>query len=419
MTNSRIGFNVHATSQNFDKNKLYAHIQKTHPAWMLVMDGLQVARDIKALIPECNVIHRAWPDEEIWKQQSPAEWVANKKREIGDADVWCYTVNEMGLSDNLANWFTGVIEAAAAVHLKVVIGNCSVGTPAPEQWRSPAVIKMLQALDKHRDIAVLALHEYFILVPASGVLGGYPDNAGVKPGEHGGINLVPAANWPSADHMKTFTCFHCGRFKFMIESCVANGIKPPRLVLTEHGPDDVSDLKAWAEQQPKTPPYTGIRGWKSCVEAWKKFYPQWTAEQTLFETIKWLDTALYQGTCVEGQLIFSWGYSSDMWQQFDTSQALEFQHLLETYATAALPPVTQPPPVPFPPKPPAPPTPPPETLPTAEVVAFRQLIQLDAEAKLLVDTIKAREDANEADEKQLDVITGKMQEIIEKWRKTA
>ena len=355
---SRIGYNCHATSPNFDKNKLYTHVLKTRPAWMLVMDGLQVARDIKTALPACNVIHRAWPDEEIWKHQSPSDWVIAKKKEIGDADVWCYTINEQALPDTLCEWFTEVIELSAAIHLKVVIGNCSVGTPAPEQWRTHAALAMLRALDKHRDTAVLGLHEYFLLVPTSGVLGGYPDNAGVKPGDKGGVNLVPAVNWPTPEHMKQFTCFHMGRFKFMVEACKANNITPPRVVMTESGPDDVSDIKAWADQQPMTPPYTGIRGWKSCANAWHKYYPQWTAQQTLFEMMQWADRALYQGTCVEGELVFSWGHSSDSWDQFDVSQAFDFQMFLENALQAPAPlPAPIPTPPPAPPQPPEPPAP--------------------------------------------------------------
>lgn len=358
---SRIGFNVHATSQFFDKNKLYAHIQKTRPAWMLIMDGLQVARDVKQLVPECNVIYRAWPDEETWKHGSPADWVAAKKKEIGDADVWAYTINEQSLPDALCDWFTAVIEVSASAHLKVIIGNPSVGTPAPEQWRSPAALKMLHALDKHRDTAILGLHEYFLLVPTSGVLGGWPDSAGVKPGDKGGVNLVPAESWPTPANMKLFTCFHMGRFKFMVEACKANGINPPRVVLTESGPDDVSDIKAWADQQPKTPPYTGIRGWKSCPNAWHKFYPQWTAEETLFHMMDWADKSIYQGTCVEAELMFCWGHSSDMWDQFDLSQAFEFQRLLETrQVTIPMPPQI---PNPIPPAPPLPPQFPPAPIP--------------------------------------------------------
>ncbi len=349
----RIGFNVHATSPNFDKNKLYAHLQKTRPPWMLIMDGMQVAQDIKSFLPECNVIHRAWPDSETWKQVSPADWVAQKKREIGNADVWCYTINEQALPDSLCNWFTTVIELAAMVHLKVVVGNCSVGTPAPEQWRSQAALRMLRALDKHRDTAVLALHEYYLAVPTSGILGGFPDNAGVatKSGQVG-RNLVPSVNWPTPNEMKTLTCFHMGRFKFMVEACNANGIRAPRTVMTEWGADDVSDIKEWANTLPRTPPYIDIRGWKTLPNIWLKFYPQWTAQQTYFKTLEWADSAIYQRTCVEGQLIFSWGHSSIDWDQFDVSQAIDFQTMLENAAKQPIPvPVPIPTPTPLPPPP--------------------------------------------------------------------
>lgn len=335
----RIGYNTHATSPNFDKNKLYIHLQKIRPPWMLVMDGLQVARDIKSLLPECNVIHRAWPDSEIWHQLSPADWVAQKKREIGDADVWCYTVNEQALPDALCDWFTQVIELAAMVNLKVVVGNCSVGTPAPEQWRTPAALKLLRALDKHRTTAALGLHEYYLIVPTSGVLGGYPDNAGVAPNSgQKGRNLVES--WPTANEMKTLTCFHMGRFKFMVAACNDNAIRPPRTVITEWGADDVSDIKAWADQQPKTPPYIDLRGWKTLTNVWHKFFPLVTAQFEYATQLLWADKAIYMGTCIEGQLVFSWGHSSIDWDMFDVSQALEFQANLEIAVTT---PNTQPP----------------------------------------------------------------------------
>lgn len=382
--NGRIGYNIHATSPNFDKGKLYTHLQKTRPSWVLVLDGLQTARDIKQLLPLTNVIHRTWPDEELWKSVSPADWVALKQREIGAADVWCHTINEQALPDALCDWFTKVIELAAAVNLKVVVGNCSVGTPAPEQWHSPAAIRMLKALAKHRNTAVLALHEYFVGVPTSGVLGGYPDNAGVKPGDKGGINLVPAANWPKPETMKIFTCFHMGRFKFMVEACKANGIQPPRVVLTEFGADDVSDIKAWADTLPRTAPYNGIRGWKSCVEAWKKFYPQWSAQQAYYEMVSWADRAIYMGSCVEGEMLFSWGHSSESWDQFDVSQAFEFQRLLETA-----------PDTPAPPTPPIPPEIPPAPVPdpvTKELEAIlkrqQELVQVLEQLVLQLGSVK-------------------------------
>lgn len=387
---TRISFNVHATSPDFDKNKLYTHLQKTRPPWILILDGLQVARDIKAMLPDCNVIHRAWPDEEIWKHVSPADWVNQKKREIGNADVWCYTINEQALPDTLCNWFTEVIELAAMVNLKVVIGNCSVGTPAPDQWRSLAALKMLKALDKHRDTAVLGLHEYYLAVPTSGIIGGYPDNAGVQPGKPGGRNLVPITNWPTQAEMKTLTCFHMGRFKFVVQACYDTGIRPPRMVITEWGADNVSDIKPWADLLPKTPPYTDIRGWKTLTNAWQKLYGDYPAQNMYLTQLEWADRAIYQGTPVEGQLIFSWGHSSIQWDQFDVSQATDFQRGLENLANMPVPiPTPTPTPIPTPAPVPAPPDANLELIRDRLVVLDNQLQRFIADGVIMEKNLQA------------------------------
>lgn len=353
---TRISYNIHATTPGFDKSKLLAHLQKLQPAWILVMDGLQLAKDIKAALPSSNVISRIYPDEETYKTVPPQDWVNRKVAETGGADIWCYTINEAGFSDQLLNWFTTVIEYAATKRLKVVVGNFSVGTPEANDWGKPAATALLQTLAKHRDNAALALHEYACGVITSGLIGGWPDSAGVQPGKSGGRNL--AETWPKEPEIDTLTRFHMGRFKFLLDSCKNAGIAPPRLIMTEWGFDDVSDIKAWADRQPQTPPYTTLRGWKSHTNVWNKFYPQWTRQQALFEQLRWADEKLYARAGVEGMMLFCWGHSSDSWLQFDLSDATEFQGYLETYAKegATLPPVTQPPPIP----PVTPPTPPPD-----------------------------------------------------------
>ncbi len=351
---SRIGLNAHATSKDFDKGKLLTFVQRTQPAWMLVMDGLQVCRDVKAVVPSCNVIHRAYPDEEIYKQLSPQDWVNQKIKEIGHADVWCYTVNEMGNGLILLKWLADVIEISAKVNLKVVIGNFSVGTPEASDWKSPEFIRLLKLLDKHRSTAVLGLHEYACAVITSGFLGGYPDNAGVAPipaNAGKGRSLIHPATWPSLMDARTMTKFHCGRFYFMLDVCESEGIKPPRVVLTEHGFDDVSDIKPWSMTLPKTSPWSTIRGWKSCMEVWNRWFKSlgWAYERAYFEQLIWADKNIYQGTVVEGQLIFCWGQSSDKWETFNMSQALELQELLASYAALQnTQPPAEPPPVSYP-----------------------------------------------------------------------
>ena len=52
----------------------------------------------------------------------------------------------------------------------------------------------------------------------------------------------------------------------------------------------------------------------------------------MFEQLTYADRAIYQGSPVEAQLVFCWGHSSDIWDQFDVAEAREFHKLLVNYA---------------------------------------------------------------------------------------
>jgi hypothetical protein len=332
---------------------------------MLVIDGVQLCRDIQNVSARTQVIHRAYPDEEIWRQKTPAQWIEQKKSEVGNSRLWLYTVNEVGLSDDLCRWWTEVIRLSDRDQMQLVIGNLSAGTPQASDWTRPAVIELLKACSANRSRVVIGLHEYACGVITSGFLGGWPDNAGVAPvpdNKGKGRNLVPFANWPERTEVNKITRFHAGRFKFLVEACALIGIPTPRIVLTEHGFDDMSDIKTWALLQQQTPPYTSFRGWKSLVNFWQANYGTfWTSQRAMFEQLAYADRVLYQNSPVEGQLIFCWGQTSDMWDQFDISKADEFLKLVAEQIVSPLPPAPPPPdpdpdptpvPIPVPPSPP-------------------------------------------------------------------
>lgn len=324
----RISYNLHG--QNIkDKPRLLAHLRATAPAWVLVMDNLELAREIKAALPATNVIFRAWPDDDIHKRVSPADWVNQKAAAIGGADVWCYTTNEPGFSDDVLNWTNAVIELAAARGLKLCVGNFSSGTPEPDDWHRPAAIRLLHLCDSHRDTVVLGLHEYSGGVITSGMISGSPA-------------FIQPSDWPR--RVENVACWHVGRVRLLLQACdwLSVSIKPPRIVITEAGFDDMSDIKTWLDGLLKTPPYTSIRGWKSLWNQWRAWWPTWTPQKAYFEQLKYADNVLYKDTPVEGMLMFSWGASSEMWQQFDVSDANELQGLLEAYANEGTP--TAPPP---------------------------------------------------------------------------
>ncbi len=332
MAGSRISYNIHAQMVT-DTPRLKNHLQKIQPAAVLVLDGLGLAQELKAMLPNAIIVHRNYGvtkgDDDVHHRVSPQQWMDLRAKE-SDGGIFLYTTNEPGFDQQCVDWHIQLMQLAIQRGVKLVIGNWAVGTPGAEDWSKAQ--QMLQLLDQHRDLFIMGLHEYACGVITSGFYGGYPDNAGVQPGTPGGQNLIPKDKWPT--DVSKITMFHCGRFHFLINYCQKNNIKPPRIVLTEHGMDDVSDIKPWADKLTRPSQYLNIRGWKTLQSQWNLWYNPvgWSAQRAYFEQLAWADRTIYQNSPVEAQMIFSWAHSSPDWDQFDVSEASEFQSLLEAYA---------------------------------------------------------------------------------------
>lgn len=346
MTRSRISYNIHAQAVR-DIPRLTQHLMKIQPTLVMGMDGLGLIRDLQKALPATMFIHRNYGitngDDDVHLKVTPEWWLELRAKE-SEGGIYLYTTNEPAFDDKSIQWHVDLMELAAKRGVKLVIGNWGVGNPGPDDWGRAK--RMLELLDQHRDLFMLGLHEYACGIITSGLYGGYPNQAGVQPGEYGGKDLIPPRLWP--DDVSKITLWHCGRFNFLVKACEKMGIKPPRIVLTEHGFDDVSDIKGWAEHLDKTPGYTSIRGWKSLKAQWDKWFNPlgWSAERAYFEQLAWADQKIYQGSAVEGQCVFAWGHTSERWEQFDVAEAFEFQERLEEYAKvedATPPPVVAPP----------------------------------------------------------------------------
>lgn len=325
MTASRITYNVHA-QQLLNHDVFMQHIQRLQPAALFVMDALGLAREVKAALPNTMVIHRNWGvtggDDNVFAKVSPQQWLDLRSAEA-QGGIALHTSCEPGWGQDVIDWHVKLMELAAPRGIPLVIGNWAVGTPQPDQW--PMARRMLELLDQHRDLFVLGLHEYAAGVITSGLVGGAPDDS-----RH--PNFVPVENWPN--DVSKLTLFHCGRFHFLVNYCQSIGLKPPRIILTEHGFDDVSDIKPWLNGLRVRNPYLNIRGWKSLQDQWSDWYGGrgWSAQRAMFEQLAWADRTIYQHSPVEAQCIFCWGHTSNEWEQFDIAEASEFHSLLEAYA---------------------------------------------------------------------------------------
>lgn len=290
-----------------DEPYLVDLISKHKPAWALVMDGRGLALKLKAASPSTNIIHRTWPDDGLQYVGSPTDWLNKKTEELKDTGLWAYTVNEIGIQPE---WHIELIKLAASRNwpINLVIGNMSVGTPANiDEWKSPKVLELLKLLDLYRDHVVLGFHEY-----AHGVItSGFQDKQFETVRTLWPVKVDPAKNnW------------HVGRFKFCVDAAITAGIKPPRIVITEHGFDNLGDMVG------KLPG----GGWRTLWNYWKSLWGSEPVDAYAYQLDYAQKVAYAYGGVVEGQLIFQYGAKeSGLWNAFDVEAARSLHtKLMET-----------------------------------------------------------------------------------------
>jgi len=342
---SRISWNINGAGLPHP-DVLEKHLIALQPRWALVMDNTGLAVDYAHKLPRTNVIARNWMltqgDENVYSKLSPSAWLSARAGEATDG-LWLYTANEAGINVKWDIELMKLVISRGLKNVKLVLGNPSVGTPSIESWSEPDRREWFQLLDAHRDQFVLGLHSYMAGIGPSGFIGGYPDGSwsdgrtGLHP------NYENRANWP-VDASYIGALWHCGRFMAVNVAARGFGYMPPRIVITEHGLDDLGDLKPWLSKFAPSNGALNIGGWKTCTHLWERLLPGRTNEQAYFENVSYLDGAVYQHfPNVEGQLLFTWS-SSPRWAQFDGSEATVFQGLLETYAgVVQVPPIIIPP----------------------------------------------------------------------------
>lgn len=340
-----------------DKDRLFSHLVVLNPRFIIVLDEPGLARELADRFPQCTVMFR-WNgdggDAGVFRRKAPQQWLSMMLGKLqGDRRIMLYTNNESGLPADLIQWLTELIPLANQLDVKLCCINLQTGNPQPEkrdddgniikesEWEFAKSLLALLAVNRQH---VLGLHEYAGAVITSGLYGGYPDNAGVEPGKPGGMNLIPRGNWP--EDVSKVTRYHVGRFKFLLDYLDRQDIRHPRIVVTEHGFDDTSDIKRWLETLRRTSPYLNIRGWRSLVNQWMAWWPMLDTEHAYFEQIKWANETVYAGSPVEAQALFCWGNSGG-WEQFDIANAHDLQDLLAAYANE-LEPLPEPIPTPHP-----------------------------------------------------------------------
>lgn len=334
---TKLGVNCIGRTSN-----LVSTLIKAQPRATLIMDDLGLAHELTHALPNSIIIYRDWSlGDGRHLTMGPDTFIDICNRQYNGAkNLWFYTTNEQGFSPNNMDWHLRVLRESPS-HLRFVGVNPAVGTYPDSASGWEYAEHFLRTISTQRDRFILGLHEYAAAVPVSGM-----------PNFNNRIQ-----NWNGL----TLPAYHCGRFRYLEQFCASKGFPSPRIIMTEHGFDDLMDpgTKSWTSTLRVAAGYENIRGWKSLKDQWLDWYggsKGWSPERALFEGLKWMDQNLYAKSAVEAQLIYCWGSNGDpSWDQFDISNAKEFHDAWIAYSSGSstpLPTVPLPGPAPsFPPQP--------------------------------------------------------------------
>ncbi len=320
MHRRRIGFNFICDAPDFDRNRALTLCDRLRPRWIVVINGLDFAKEVARRWSEINVMVR-WVTQDNDPRKSwpsPRDFITFAQREIGNERLYANVGNEAGFSDEVLRYYCDVIDQSGS--LRLAVGGFSAGTPEPQDWKRPQALELLKRLDAQRNRVVLNLHEY---------CGGI-----ITSGMSNPPRFIQPETWPR--DLSTITCWHVGRYRFLLNACRDLKIAVPRIVIGEFGHDDMSDIKPWLETLIKTPPYANIRGWKTLRNQNAAWFGNrgWSSERALFEQYVYANEFIYVGDEVEGICDFAECSQRSEWEGFDKSQTNELPTLLAEYANS-------------------------------------------------------------------------------------
>lgn len=217
-----IGYNIDGMFlSDTDKTKLKNVLKANPPKFLVVLNSIHFAIELKNLLPKTLVAYRRMDLGEydnLYKIISPAQFVAFHEETISNGLV-VYTNNEPSPSSELHRWEFEVAKLILAKGGKSLHYNWSVGMPDYNEYNK--MWDLLKLMSQNRDRLFLGLHEYAFA------------NFFFEYG--GNDNPVTWENDGRQAHV-------VGRYKNLVNYCVSNNIKPPSIVFSEYGWDEIHAL---------------------------------------------------------------------------------------------------------------------------------------------------------------------------------
>ena len=288
---------------------------------MLFMDAPGAASAAYVASPSSTIIHRRY-DESIYNMDVRTRW-ASMKREGINRNVWHQLGNEDGYDDKLLAYhveFAEYNESKGADALKVIYLNVAVGNPQnvnSNEWQTNEnAVKLLKLISARPDIAMLGLHEYGHWSVASSLQVNklwHKDEIGIWAFEKPEL-------WPEFLDGNDKN-FHCGRYVEVLNACLALGIKPPMMYITETGLDSNRDVTS-------KPHYFSddSHGWQEVASTGRldRIFRRGSHAEQIHAMMWYLEKVVYNNPFIKGMVWYNWNCANcKEWSRYDVAPLMD------------------------------------------------------------------------------------------------
>lgn len=404
MTTITIGYHIQpeglqSSERSTNPEELWRHLGRIRhrSGGHLVLNGVDYAIRAAKEQPNHIIFIRYHPDGKMHlknqpEYKSPSDFVEmiekdwNKCKAAGVTNVAFTTLNEPSTesAQAIVDWHTNIDKDGKVIPFKsegvldicarkgIPIAAMQLGISDWELSELEILVPVFRKISQHDGLFSVALHEYFGIVPSSGMpIVGSNDPEFVildsawssqKAKEEWIKNGKPhfaiqPENWPTnPDERK----YHVGRHQDVIDVCEKHNI--PRLIIdiAEAGADDMNEggqgfVGAWFRSIKVSAGFFNPRFWRSLDAQWATWYSKqgWNAQKAYWEMLKWLLlnvwTKPYKGKPrrIRSVIVFCWWSSGQIgsaedWNPARVDNAYEFQAEHEKWVNQTTEPETPP-----------------------------------------------------------------------------
>lgn len=269
-----------------EKELLKDYIEKVKPKYILVLNSLPFAVELKKKYSWLNVVYRDMSlieNDNVHRYLTPQTWRNLYASAIHNGLI-AHTTNEPNYSErSYIDFEVQVGLMAVRENFQVVVGNYSTGTPQ----RSSDIHTILELASDYQRNIILGLHEY-------AATDWHLDWGGNK-------------NPFSWDKVPSKYGWIIGRYNYINDYSRKRFNKLPRILLTEFGYDTI---QSHSHLQKFFPGYTdrmGVTPSSQAFSVWAKQFGVASWEEYAYKSIEAMWRNIYKDTNIEGMMLFCFG----------------------------------------------------------------------------------------------------------------